>query len=203
MGYYPDFIFPKLAEARKRMMPRMVTAYYLRVFRGPPIGALYRSYPGPWQVTPPSIPRPNRHLASNRCMVLPRIINSDGPRLGLINLLSLKTLAFSICISISLSSHHSCTLVHLLQHTLGYLTERSTGSEGRGDGGRSWFLPSAVGRRRRCSSDSTPTRAELCAEYPAEEPVDILSSASLRTCTDIRMEYICELIIASLKLFVP
>jgi len=50
MGYYPDFIFPKLAEARKRMMPKMVTAYYLRVFRGPPIGALYRSYPGPWQV---------------------------------------------------------------------------------------------------------------------------------------------------------
>lgn len=56
MGYYPDFIFPKLAEARKRMMPRMVTAYYLRVFRGPPIGALYRSYPGPWQVTPPPDP---------------------------------------------------------------------------------------------------------------------------------------------------
>jgi hypothetical protein len=53
MGYYPDFIFPKLAEARKRMMPKMVTAYYLRVFRGPPIGALYRSYPGPWQVKPP------------------------------------------------------------------------------------------------------------------------------------------------------
>ena len=28
----------------------MITAYYLRVFRGPPIGALYKSYPGPWQV---------------------------------------------------------------------------------------------------------------------------------------------------------
>mmetsp|Transcript_26227 Transcript_26227/g.62375 ORF Transcript_26227/g.62375 Transcript_26227/m.62375 type:complete len:312 (-) Transcript_26227:102-1037(-) len=49
-GYYPDIFFPKLAEARKRMMPQVHSAYYFRVFRGPPVGALYKKYPGPWQV---------------------------------------------------------------------------------------------------------------------------------------------------------
>jgi len=49
-GYYPDFFFPKLAQVRKRFMPLVETAYYLRVFRGPPVGALYREYPGPWQI---------------------------------------------------------------------------------------------------------------------------------------------------------
>eukprot|EP00291_Cryptomonas_curvata_P000045 CAMPEP_0172189496 /NCGR_PEP_ID=MMETSP1050-20130122/22555_1 /TAXON_ID=233186 /ORGANISM="Cryptomonas curvata, Strain CCAP979/52" /LENGTH=295 /DNA_ID=CAMNT_0012864195 /DNA_START=112 /DNA_END=996 /DNA_ORIENTATION=+ len=52
-GYYPDIFFPKLAEARKRMMPQVTTAYYLKVFRGPPVGALYRRYPGPWQILRP------------------------------------------------------------------------------------------------------------------------------------------------------
>jgi hypothetical protein len=50
MGYYPDIIFPKLAEVRRRLMPQVETAYYLRIFRGPPVGALYKKYPGPWMV---------------------------------------------------------------------------------------------------------------------------------------------------------
>lgn len=52
-GYYPDIFFPKLAEARRRIMPQVTSAYYLKVFRGPPAGALYRKYPGPWQVLRP------------------------------------------------------------------------------------------------------------------------------------------------------
>lgn len=50
MGYYPDIIFPKLAQVRRRLMPQVETAYYLRIFRGPPVGALYKKYPGPWMV---------------------------------------------------------------------------------------------------------------------------------------------------------
>ena len=37
-GYYPDIFFPKLADVRRRLMPQVQTAYYLRVFRGPPVG---------------------------------------------------------------------------------------------------------------------------------------------------------------------
>ena len=50
MGYYPDIIFPKIAEVRRRLIPQVESAYYLRIFRGPPVGALYRKYPGPWMV---------------------------------------------------------------------------------------------------------------------------------------------------------
>ena len=50
MGYYPDLIFPKIAEVRRRLMPQVESAYYLRIFRGPPVGALYKLYPGPWMV---------------------------------------------------------------------------------------------------------------------------------------------------------
>lgn len=39
-GYYPDIFFPKLAEVRRRLMPQVQTAYYLRIFRGPPVGML-------------------------------------------------------------------------------------------------------------------------------------------------------------------
>ena len=74
-GYYPDFFFPKLAkepprrapspralcrpltarraaQARDVMMPKVVTGFYFRVFRGPPVGALYKMHPGPWQARP-------------------------------------------------------------------------------------------------------------------------------------------------------
>ena len=34
------------------MMPKVVTGFYFRVFRGPPVGALYKMHPGPWQARP-------------------------------------------------------------------------------------------------------------------------------------------------------
>ena len=49
-GYYPDIFFPKLADVRRRLMPQVETAYYFRIFRGPPVGALYKKFPGPWMV---------------------------------------------------------------------------------------------------------------------------------------------------------
>lgn len=144
MGYYPDFIFPRLAEARKRMMPQMVTAYYLRVFRGPPIGALYRAYPGPWQVRAVCA---HVSLFVFLCFFVPFFVT-------LFASLFASTLVCSVrCISFSQSSVNdakSCTFaseVYAMREGA-VLTPPSTrlaGFEGGGDQRGGGFLPGAVG----------------------------------------------------------
>ena len=49
-GYYPGVFYPKLARLSKEWLPGFEAAYYLRNFKGSRPGALFRAYPGPWQV---------------------------------------------------------------------------------------------------------------------------------------------------------
>lgn len=49
-GYYPGLFFPGLAKLAREFIPRFEAVYYIHNFKGSRPGALYRSYPGPWQV---------------------------------------------------------------------------------------------------------------------------------------------------------
>ncbi|KAI8474885.1 MAG: hypothetical protein J3K34DRAFT_406110 [Monoraphidium minutum] len=49
-GYYPAFAFGELAQLSKDFIPLFDAAYYIRNFKGSRPGALFRCYPGPWQV---------------------------------------------------------------------------------------------------------------------------------------------------------
>ncbi|KAH7621997.1 hypothetical protein Ndes2526B_g02822 [Nannochloris sp. 'desiccata'] len=49
-GYYPSLFYPKMAKLSKEFIPDVEAAYYLHNFKGAGGGALFRAYPGPWQV---------------------------------------------------------------------------------------------------------------------------------------------------------
>eukprot|EP00747_Dinoflagellata_sp_TGD_P169747 gnl/TRDRNA2_/TRDRNA2_199557_c0_seq1.p1 gnl/TRDRNA2_/TRDRNA2_199557_c0~~gnl/TRDRNA2_/TRDRNA2_199557_c0_seq1.p1 ORF type:complete len:430 (+),score=55.87 gnl/TRDRNA2_/TRDRNA2_199557_c0_seq1:100-1389(+) len=49
-GYYPALFYPRLGKLNKEFIPLMETVYYIRNFKGSYPGALFRCYPGPWQV---------------------------------------------------------------------------------------------------------------------------------------------------------
>jgi hypothetical protein len=49
-GYYPALFYPKMAKLSKEFIPLVEAAYYLHNFKGAGGGALFRAYPGPWQV---------------------------------------------------------------------------------------------------------------------------------------------------------
>lgn len=49
-GYYPKLFYPKMAKLSKEFIPKVEAAYYLHNFKGAGGGALFRAYPGPWQV---------------------------------------------------------------------------------------------------------------------------------------------------------
>ncbi len=49
-NYYPGLFYPKLAKLSKELLPLFESAYYIHNFKGSKAGALFRCYPGPWQV---------------------------------------------------------------------------------------------------------------------------------------------------------
>eukprot|EP00879_Flechtneria_rotunda_P006345 GHRR01006669.1.p1 GENE.GHRR01006669.1~~GHRR01006669.1.p1 ORF type:complete len:315 (+),score=91.74 GHRR01006669.1:319-1263(+) len=49
-GYYPGLFFPELAKITEEFLPKVEAAYYIHNFKGSRPGALFRAYPGPWQV---------------------------------------------------------------------------------------------------------------------------------------------------------
>lgn len=49
-GYYPGLFFPGIAKLSTDFLPLFTTAYYIHNFKGTRPGALFRAYPGPWQV---------------------------------------------------------------------------------------------------------------------------------------------------------
>jgi hypothetical protein len=49
-GYYPPLFYPGIGRLAKELIPLIEPAYYLHNFKGRGGGALFRAYPGPWQV---------------------------------------------------------------------------------------------------------------------------------------------------------
>ncbi|KAK9844343.1 hypothetical protein WJX74_001039 [Apatococcus lobatus] len=49
-GYYPALFYPKVAQASREFLPLFERAFYIHNFKGSNPGALFRAYPGPWQV---------------------------------------------------------------------------------------------------------------------------------------------------------
>jgi len=49
-GYYPGLFFPGIAKLSAEFIPKFTAAYYIHNFKGTRPGALFRCYPGPWQV---------------------------------------------------------------------------------------------------------------------------------------------------------
>lgn len=50
-GYYPKLFYPKVARVlAEDLLPRFTTAYYLKNFKGAQGGAIFRCYPGPFQI---------------------------------------------------------------------------------------------------------------------------------------------------------
>lgn len=49
-GYYPSFLYPKIGRLAKTFLPAFEAALYIHNFKGSRGGALFRCYPGPWQV---------------------------------------------------------------------------------------------------------------------------------------------------------
>lgn len=49
-GYYPGLFYPKMAQLTKDFLPWIESAFYIHNFKGRFGGALFRAYPGPWQV---------------------------------------------------------------------------------------------------------------------------------------------------------
>lgn len=49
-GYYPGLFFPEIQKFADELLPQFTTAYYIHNFKGSRPGALFRAYPGPWQV---------------------------------------------------------------------------------------------------------------------------------------------------------
>jgi len=49
-GYYPSLFYPKIAEMSRDFIPDFEAVFYIHNFKGRRPGALYRRYPGEWQV---------------------------------------------------------------------------------------------------------------------------------------------------------
>ncbi|GMH42564.1 hypothetical protein BSKO_10483 [Bryopsis sp. KO-2023] len=49
-GYYPSLFYPKIGKLGKNFLPLFTQAYYIHNFKGSRPGALFRCYPGPWQI---------------------------------------------------------------------------------------------------------------------------------------------------------
>jgi hypothetical protein len=49
-GYYPALFYPQMAKLSKEFIPLVESTFYLHNFKGSGGGALFRVYPGPWQV---------------------------------------------------------------------------------------------------------------------------------------------------------
>lgn len=49
-GYYPGIFYPKMAQLTREFLPCVEAAFYIHNFKGSAGGALFRAYPGPWQV---------------------------------------------------------------------------------------------------------------------------------------------------------
>jgi hypothetical protein len=49
-GYYPALFYPKMAKISRELIPQMEAAFYVHNFKGQGAAALFRVYPGPWQV---------------------------------------------------------------------------------------------------------------------------------------------------------
>eukprot|EP00803_Ostreobium_quekettii_P010762 evm.model.scf_1809.2 EVM.evm.TU.scf_1809.2 scf_1809:10936-14172(+) len=49
-GYYPSLFYPKIGKLAKNFLPKFVQPFYIHNFKGSKGGALFRCYPGPWQV---------------------------------------------------------------------------------------------------------------------------------------------------------
>jgi hypothetical protein len=49
-GYYPGIFYPQMARLTREFLPLVETAYYIHNFKGQGGGALFRAYPGEWQV---------------------------------------------------------------------------------------------------------------------------------------------------------
>ncbi len=49
-GYYPRLVYRKLAKLADDFIPLFESTFYIHNFKGTRSGALFRVYPGPWQV---------------------------------------------------------------------------------------------------------------------------------------------------------
>ncbi|PSC68442.1 LOW PSII ACCUMULATION chloroplastic [Micractinium conductrix] len=49
-GYYPALFYPKIGQLAKNFTPKFTTAYYVKNFKGATGGAIFRCYPGPFQI---------------------------------------------------------------------------------------------------------------------------------------------------------
>ena len=49
-GYYPRLVYRKLAKLADDFIPLFESTFYVHNFKGARSGALFRVYPGPWQV---------------------------------------------------------------------------------------------------------------------------------------------------------
>jgi hypothetical protein len=49
-AYYPPLFYPGVGRLAKEMLPLFERAYYIHNFKGAGGGALFRCYPGQWQV---------------------------------------------------------------------------------------------------------------------------------------------------------
>ena len=50
-GYYPRLVYRKLAKLADDFIPLFESTFYIHNFKGVRSGALFRVYPGPWQVS--------------------------------------------------------------------------------------------------------------------------------------------------------
>ena len=49
-GYFWAIFYPEMARLTRDFLPLVETSYYIHNFKGAGGGALFRVYPGPWQV---------------------------------------------------------------------------------------------------------------------------------------------------------
>ena len=60
--YYPRMVYRKLAKLADDFIPLFESAFYVHNFKGTNSGALFRVYPGPWQVSAVQNLRPPQWL---------------------------------------------------------------------------------------------------------------------------------------------
>ena len=49
-GYYPALFYPQIARLTRDLLPLIESSFYIHNFKGAGGGAVFRCYPGPWQV---------------------------------------------------------------------------------------------------------------------------------------------------------
>lgn len=49
-GYYPPLFYPAIGKIAQNFIPKFTTAYYVKNFKGATGGAIFRCYPGPYQI---------------------------------------------------------------------------------------------------------------------------------------------------------